>query len=34
MILVAVGAAGARQEIGEFMLQHGKTEGRDFLFVA
>ena len=34
MILVAVGAAGARQEISGFMLQQNKTEGEDYLFVA
>ena len=34
MILVAVGAAGARQEISAFMLELGRTEGQDYLFVA
>jgi glycosyltransferase involved in cell wall biosynthesis len=34
MLLVAVGAAGARQEIAAFVNEHGKIEGRDFLFVA
>jgi len=34
MVLVAVGAAGARKEIGSFMLKHSKAEGRDYLFVA
>jgi glycosyltransferase involved in cell wall biosynthesis len=34
LVLVAVGAAGAREEIGVYMLENGKTEGRDYLFVA
>jgi len=34
MILVAVGAAGARQDISAFMLELGRTEGQDYLFVA
>lgn len=34
MLLVAVGAAGARSKIAQFLSQHGKMEGRDFLFVA
>lgn len=34
MLLVAVGAAGARKEIAEFVNAQGKIEGRDYLFVA
>jgi hypothetical protein len=34
MLLVAVGAAGARKEIAEFVNAQGKTEGQDYLFVA
>lgn len=34
MVLVAVGAAGAREEISAFMLKHNRTEGEDYLFVA
>jgi glycosyltransferase involved in cell wall biosynthesis len=34
MILVAVGAAGARREIAGFMQQHSLVEGEDYLFVA
>jgi glycosyltransferase involved in cell wall biosynthesis len=34
MVLVAVGAAGARQEISAFMSEHNKAEGEDYLFVA
>lgn len=34
MVLVAVGAAGAREEISAFMLEHDKQEGQDYLFVA
>ena len=34
MLLVAVGAAGAREEIAEFANAQGKIEGRDYLFVA
>ena len=33
-ILVAVGAAGARKQIRAFLAEHGRTEGRDCLFVA
>jgi glycosyltransferase involved in cell wall biosynthesis len=33
-VLVAVGAAGARVEIREFMRRHGKVEGEQYLFVA
>ncbi len=34
MLLVAVGAAGARKEIADFVHKHKKIEGRDYLFVA
>ena len=34
LVLVAVGAAGAREKISEFMAEHKKTEGADYLFVA
>jgi hypothetical protein len=34
VILVAVGAAGARAEISTFMIRHKKIEGEDYLFVA
>jgi len=34
MILVAVGAAGAREDITTYMERHGKTEGEDYLFAA
>jgi GT2 family glycosyltransferase len=34
MVLVAVGAAGAREEIRTFMTQHIMQEGQDYLFVA
>lgn len=34
MVLVAVGAAGAREEISAFMLEHNRHEGQDYLFVA
>ena len=34
MILVAVGAAGAREEIAGFLSRHNKSEGEDYLFVA
>ena len=34
MLLVAVGAAGAREEIAEFLHHHNKIEGQDYLFVA
>jgi hypothetical protein len=33
-LLVAVGAAGAREEITAFVQKHNKTEGQDYLFVA
>jgi len=33
-ILVAVGAAGAREKIRSYMQKHSKLEGADFLFVA
>jgi len=34
MVLVAVGAAGAREEISAFMSEQQKSEGEDYLFVA
>lgn len=34
MLLVAVGAAGARREITEFLKSRNKIEGTDYLFVA
>lgn len=34
MVLVAVGAAGARAEISAFMNERNKTEGQDYLFIA
>jgi hypothetical protein len=34
MILVAVGAAGAREEITDYMHKHNRLPGRDYLFVA
>jgi glycosyltransferase involved in cell wall biosynthesis len=34
MVLVAVGAVGAREEISLFMEKHSKFEGQDYLFVA
>jgi len=34
MLLVAVGAAGAREEIESFLREIGKTAGTDYLFVA
>lgn len=34
MILVAVGAAGAREEITDYMNKNNKIPGRDYLFVA
>lgn len=34
MLLIAVGAAGAREEIAAFARKNGKLEGRDYLFVA
>jgi glycosyltransferase involved in cell wall biosynthesis len=34
MLLVAVGAAGARLEIAHFLREHHKAEGQDYLFVA
>lgn len=33
-VLMAVGVASARKKIGEFMNQHGKVEGIDYLFAA
>jgi len=33
-ILVAVGAAGARARIRDFLAERGREEGRDYLFVA
>ena len=34
MLLIAVGAAGARQQIADFLQMQGKSEGQDYLFVA
>lgn len=34
MVLVAVGAAGARKEIADYMQKHNKLPERDYLFVA
>jgi len=34
MLLVAVGAAGARDEIESFLRENGKSAGADYLFVA
>jgi glycosyltransferase involved in cell wall biosynthesis len=34
MLLIAVGAAGAREEIAGFLQKHDKTEGQDYLFIA
>jgi len=34
MLLVAVGAAGAREEIAEYLHKHNIIPGRDYLFVA
>lgn len=34
MLLIAVGAAGARREIESYLHKHDKTPGRDYLFVA
>ena len=34
VVLVAVGAAGAREKITEFMSQNQKTQGSDYVFVA
>lgn len=34
ILLVAVGAAGAREEIAAFADTHDKSEGRDYLFIA
>jgi len=34
MLLVAVGAAGAREEITDYLDEHDKHPGRDYLFVA
>ena len=31
---LGVGAAGAREDIGAYMLERGKKEGSDYLFVA
>lgn len=33
-MLIAVGAAGARKQIAEFMTRHGKAQGSDYLFAA
>ena len=34
MLLIAVGAAGAREEIEAFLHAHDKKPGKDYLFVA
>ena len=34
LILIAVGVASARAEIRKFLIESGRFEGRDFLFVA
>ena len=34
MVLVAVGAAGAREEIAGFMCENNRFEGKDYLFVS
>lgn len=34
LVLVAVGTAGAREEIGAYLQEQGKKEGPDYLFVA
>ena len=34
MVLVAVGAAGAREQISAYMHEHKQHEGQDYLFVA
>lgn len=34
LLLIAVGAAGARQQISDFLHMHGKSEGQDYLFAA
>lgn len=34
LLLVAVGAAGAREEIASYLLEHNKLPGQDYLFVA
>ena len=34
LLLVAVGAAGAREEITSYLLEHNKLPGQDYLFVA
>lgn len=34
MLLVAVGAAGAREEIAAYLSEHAKVPGHDYLFVA
>ena len=34
LLIVAVGAAGAREEIAAYLLEHSKSPGEDYLFVA
>jgi len=34
LLLVAVGAAGARKEIASYLAEHDKIAGQDYLFVA
>ena len=34
MLLIAVGAAGAREEIADYLHKHNKLPGQDYLFVA
>ena len=34
MLLIAVGAAGAREEIAAYLHRHDKVPGEDYLFVA
>jgi glycosyltransferase involved in cell wall biosynthesis len=34
MLLVAVGAAGAREEIADYLHKHNKVPGQDYLFVS
>jgi threonine dehydrogenase-like Zn-dependent dehydrogenase len=34
MLLLAVGAAGAREEIADYLHKHNKTPGQDYLFAA
>jgi len=34
LLLVAVGAAGAREEIASYLLEHNQLPGQDYLFVA